>query len=141
MEDRLFSVGGRPTVFGDCAERLTLVANSRTEKCSPVAGPQAKSSGNATNVLRTLELDAAISVRYFLKKVLASFFIGEDAVARRRLPVVRLVGHGEIAVLTWHGQGVLWSALIGNSTKPGREVGICSRSACVGFESCAKHLT
>jgi hypothetical protein len=37
-----------------------------------------KSSGNAANVLRTLELDTAISVRYFLKKVLAFLFKEEE---------------------------------------------------------------
>ena len=35
----------------------------------------AKSSGNAANVLRTLELDAAISVRYFLVQAFAPLFV------------------------------------------------------------------
>ena len=35
----------------------------------------AKSSGNAANVLRTLDVDAAISVRYFLVHAFAPLFM------------------------------------------------------------------
>jgi hypothetical protein len=68
---------------GDCAERITWAAGSRTERCSLVAD---RSS---------------------------------------------LVVTGPV-VADWASQGVLWSALIDNSTKPGREVDLHRKSAMVG---------
>jgi hypothetical protein len=38
-------------------------------------------------------------------------------------------------------QGVLWSALIGNPTKPGREVDLHWKSVIVGSGGCMRHLT
>jgi hypothetical protein len=88
----------------------------------------AKSSGNAANVLSTLDGDAAISVRYFLVQAFAPLFIRKK---KTLLPtgVMYLHTQGQqrlflpssamvAAAAEWAVQGVLWSALRGDSMEP-----------------------
>lgn len=88
----------------------------------------AKSSGNAANVLSTLDVDAAISVQYFLVQAFAPLFIRKK---KTLLPIGVMYLHTQgqqrlflpssamvAAAAEWAVQGVLWSALRGGSMEP-----------------------
>lgn len=94
----------------------TVAANVALWDCMRDFG---KSSGNAANVLRTLEVDIAISVRCFLVHAFAPLFMRK----KKTLlpfgplllpPLLTMVA----AVAEWAVQGVLWSAFVGSSMKP-----------------------
>lgn len=96
----------------------------------------AKSSGKAANVLRTLEVDAAISVRYFFVQAFAPLFIRKKKTPLPLGPLLLLLSAMVAAVVAaaaeWAVQGVLWSAWRGGSMKPlsvvflsGRRSGWC----------------
>jgi hypothetical protein len=87
----------------------------------------ANSSGKAANVLRTLDVDAAISVRYFFVQAFAPLFIRKKKTLlpsgvmylhtqglQRLLPSSAMVA----AAAEWAVQGVLWSACGGSSMEP-----------------------
>jgi hypothetical protein len=82
----------------------------------------AKSSGKAANVLRTLDVDAAISVRYFFVHAFAPLFIRKKKtplpLGPLLLPFSAMVAAVVAAGAEWAIQGVLWSALWGSSMKP-----------------------